>query len=209
MHTHARMNTHTHTTNHCCHTSVPWPGHGSPEFAYTVDVHITAAFTWIHHKSSLFSKGSLYTHCSVPPLLLLASASTAGHQFYLSPRLSRLASTLTLLPVASNDGHKYLSFPSHWLSMQPPMTSPTLPSAINAGHQYNLSRPSNWLSMLATTATINSPPISYQCWPPLLPLTHLPSAINAGHQCYLSLPSHRLVMLATMATSHSPPISYQ
>ena len=77
---------------------------------------------------------------------------------------------------------------------------PLTPLATNATSHSRLPK-------LATNATSHSPPISCQCWLPMLPVT--PLAINVGYQCYLSLPSHRLSMLATKATSHSPPISYQ
>ena len=75
-----------------------------------------------------------------------------------------------------------------------------LPSAIHAATNNN-SLSSHQLSMLAAS---HSPPIGYQCWPSMLPLTPLPLAINDGHTCYLSLPFHRLSMLTTNA-----PIGYQ
>ena len=130
----------------------------------------------------------------------------------------------------------YLSFPSHglvllstnapspsspisyqcWAPMLPLTPLPSainaltpLPSAINAGHQSYLSLPSHQLSMPGTKATSHCPPISYQCWPPILPLPPLPSAINAGHQCSISLSSHQLSMLGTTAISHYPSIGYQ
>ena len=126
--------------------------------------------------------------------------------------------------------HQCLSLPSHQQSMLvtnatsysplsgshclPPM--PPLPSASLTvhqcylslvarltGHHCYLSLLSHWLALLATTVTSHSPPIGYQCWPRIIPLTPLPSAIKAGHQFYLSLPSHRISLLATTTTCNT------